>query len=220
MRKIEYDKAKDKEYDLACIKCDGKTCHKVLFSVNVLETEDEISIMRDYEIIICQGCKEVSFRTTTSCSEDMSYNSETGEVDYDEDIKLCPSRIAGRKQVKDMYLLPDEVLKIYRETHGALCGRLSILAGIGIRVLVESVCREKEAQGGNLKNKIDDLVAKGVLTRDSAETLHNTRSLGNNSAHEIIAASDDELDIAMDIVENLIKTVYVIPRKAKKLNKK
>jgi hypothetical protein len=130
MRKIENDKTKDKEYDLACIKCDGETCHKVLFSVNVLESEDEISVSRDYEIIICQGCKEVSFRTTSSCSEDMSYDPETGETDYDEDIKLYPSRIAGRKQVKDMYLLPDEVLKIYKETHGALCGRLSILAGI------------------------------------------------------------------------------------------
>ncbi len=220
MRKIEHDKTKDKEYDLACIKCDGETCHKVLFSVNVFESEDEISVSRDYEIIICQGCKEVSFRTTSSCSEDMSYDPETGETDYDEDIKLYPSRIAGRKQVKDMYFLPDEVLKIYKETHGALCGRLSILAGIGIRALVEAVCREKEAQGGNLKNKIDDLVTKGVLTQDSAETLHSTRLLGNNSAHETIAASDDELDIAMDIVENLIKTVYVIPQKAKRLNKK
>ncbi|MFC1700868.1 DUF4145 domain-containing protein [Patescibacteria group bacterium] len=220
MRKIEHDKTKDKEYDLACIKCDGETCHKVLFSVNVFESEDEISVSRDYEIIICQGCKEISFRKTSSCSEDMSYDPETGDIDYDEDIKLYPSRIAGRKQVKDMYLLPDEVLKIYKETHGALCGRLSILAGIGIRALVESVCREKEAQGGNLKNKIDDLVTKGVLTKDSAETLHSTRLLGNNSAHETIVATDDELDIAMDIVENLIKTVYVISQKAKKLNKK
>lgn len=220
MRNIEYDKTKDKEYDLACIKCDGETCHKVLFSVNILESEDEISVSREYEIIICQGCKEVSFRTSSSCSEDMDYDPETGEVDYNEDIKLYPSRIAGRKQVKDMYFLPDEVLKIYKETHGALCGRLSILAGIGIRALVESVCREKEAQGGNLENKIDDLVTKGVLTRDSAQTLHSTRLLGNKSAHETIAANDDELDIAMDIVENLIKTVYVIPQKAKRLNKK
>ena len=220
MRKIEYDKNKDKEYELACVKCDGETCHKVLFSVNILETENEISVSREYEIIICQGCKEVSFRLSSSCSEDMSYNEETGEINYDEDVKLYPSRIAGRKQVKDMYLLPDEVLKIYKETHGALCARLNILAGIGIRALVESVCREKEAQGGNLENKIDDLVTKGVLTHDSAETLHSTRLLGNKSAHEIIAANDDELDVAMDIVENLIKTVYVIPQKAKRLNKK
>jgi len=71
-----------------------------------------------------------------------------------------------------------------------------------------------------LEKKIDDLVVKGVLTRDGADTLHSTRILGNRSAHETISATDGELDIAMDIVENLIKSVYVIPQKAQKLNKK
>lgn len=220
MWKIEYDKNKDKEYKLACVRCDGKTYHKVLHSVHIHESENEIDVWNDYEIVCCQGCKEVSFRSNSLCSEDINYDPETGEQSLDENVDLYPNRIAGRKQVKDMYLLPDEVLKIYKETHGALCARLNILAGIGIRALVESVCREKEAQGGNLENKIDDLVTKGVLTHDSAETLHSTRLLGNKSAHEIIAANDDELDIAMDIVENLIKTVYVIPQKAKRLNKK
>ncbi|NCA93656.1 MAG: DUF4145 domain-containing protein [Sphingobacteriia bacterium] len=220
MWEIEYDKNKDKEYKLACIRCDGETYHKVLHSVHVHESENEIDVWSDFEIVCCQGCKEVSFRSNSMCSEDINYDPETGEQSLDENVGLYPNRLAGRKQVKDMYLLPDEVLKIYKETHGALCGRLNILAGIGIRALVESVCREKEAQGANLKNKIDDLVTKGVLTQDSAETLHSTRLLGNNSAHETIAASDEELDIAMDIVENLIKTVYVIPQKAKRLNKK
>ena len=101
-----------------------------------------------------------------------------------------------------------------------MCARLNILAGIGIRALVESVCREKDAQGRKLEIKIDDLVTKGVLTHSSAETLHSTRVLGNKSAHELIAATDDELDIAMDIVESLIKTVYVIPQKSKRLSRK
>ena len=215
---LDYNKSKDKEYKLACVKCDGETYHKVLMSVNLHESENEIDLWNDYEIVYCQGCKKVSFRSNSICSEDVNYDSETGEPSFDEDVELYPNRIAGRKQVKDMYLLPDTVLKIYKETHGALCARLNILAGIGIRVLIESVCKEKEAQGKTLENKIDGLVIKGILTSDSAETLHSTRLLGNKSAHEIVAANDVELDIAMDIVENLIKSVYVIPEKAKKLN--
>jgi hypothetical protein len=220
MWEIEYDKNKDKEYKLACKRCDGETYHKVLHSVHIHESEHEIDVWQDYEIVFCQGCREVSFRMQSACSEDIIADPETGEPTLEEDIELYPSRIAGRKQVKDMYLMPNEVLQIYKETHGALCARLNILAVIGIRTLVESVCKEKEAQGVNLKNKIDDLVTKGVLTHDNAETLHKTRLLGNKSAHEIIAASYGELDIAMDIVENLIKTVYVIPQKAKRLSKK
>ncbi len=220
MMEMEYEKNRDKEYKIACIKCDGETYHKVLYSVQVHESEGDIDIWEDYEIVCCQGCKTVSFRSNSLCSEDINYNPETGEQSLDENIKLYPNRIAGRKQVKDMYLLPNEVLKIYKETHGALCAQYTVLAGIGIRALIESVCKEKKAQGGNLENRINDLVIKGVLTQDSAKTLHSTRLLGNRAAHEIIAASDNELDIAMDIVENLIKTVYVIPQKAKRLNKK
>lgn len=217
---IEHDKNKDKEYKLACRLCDGETYHKVLHSVHVHESEKEIDVWQDYEIVYCQGCKGVSFRSNSLCSEDVIVDPETDEPTLEDNVELYPNRIAGRKQVKDMYLLPEDVLKIYKETHGALCARLNILAGIGIRALVETVCKEKTADGKNLEDKIDDLVAKGVLTKEGADTLHSTRLLGNRSAHEVLAASDAELDIAMDIIENLIKNVYVIPLKAKRLIKK
>lgn len=220
MQKIEFGKSKDKEHKLACRNCDGETYHKVLESVSTHESDDGIDYWNEYEVVLCQGCKDVSFRHSSACSEDIFVDPTTGEPEIQENIILFPNRIAGRKQMKDIYLLPTEVLKIYAETHGALCGLLNILAGIGIRTLVESVCQEKNAQGVNLEKKINDLVTKGVLTSDGAKILHDTRLLGNRSAHEFIAASDKELDIAMDIVENLLETVYVIPQKAKRLNNK
>lgn len=217
MQKIEYDKSKDKEYKLACRNCDGETYHKVMTSVHIRESENDIDVWHDYEIVFCQGCKDISFRHSSMCSENTYSNPETGTEELEEEISLYPNRIAGRKRINDMYLLPDGVLKIYKETHGALCSRLNILAGIGIRALVESVCQEKGTQGSSLETKIDDLVVKGVLTKDGADTLHGTRLLGNKSAHEVVAASDDELDIAMDIAENLLETVYIIPQKARRL---
>lgn len=220
MHKIEFDKNKDKEYKLPCRKCDGATYHKVFHSVHVHEHENGIGVWQDFEIICCQGCRDISFRCTSSCSEDIEPDPETGEPVFIKDVELYPNRIAGRKQVKNMYLLPKPVLDIYKETHGAICSRLNILAGIGIRTLVESICLEKNAKGTNLEKKIEDLVSKGILTRDNAETLHSTRLLGNKSAHKITPPTDEELDIALDIVENLIKAVYIIPYKATKLPKR
>ncbi len=100
MWKIEHNKNKDNEYKLACRRCDGETYHKVLQSTEVTEDENDVYVSREYEIIMCQGCKDVSFRLSSSCSEDMNYNNETGEIEYDEDVELYPNRIAGRKQVK------------------------------------------------------------------------------------------------------------------------
>jgi hypothetical protein len=88
---------------------------------------------------------------------------------------------------------------------------------VGIRALVEAVCSAESAKGRTLENKIDDLVKKGILTAKNAQILHRTRLLGNRAAHEIEAPSDPELDVAFDIVENLLETVYIIPKKAERL---
>ena len=61
---------------------------------------------------------------------------------------------------------------------------------------------------------------KEVLTKRNAAVLHKTRLLGNRSAHEAAASSDSELDVAFDIVENLLETVYIIPKKAESLKLK
>lgn len=217
MWEIEEDKNKNKEYRLPCRSCDGKTYHKVLKSVHTYASDGDIDVWDDYEIVCCQGCKNVSFRSKTMCSENVVMDQETGEEFLAEDIELYPNRIAGRKQIRDVYSLPFEVRQIYNETHIAVCNRSNILAGIGIRALVEAVCKEKNAKGNNLEKRIDDLAIKNVLTQEQADTLHSTRLIGNKSAHEIIAPHSSVLDIAMDIVENLIKTVYIIPKKAKGL---
>lgn len=216
----ENNKNKGKFYKLACRNCNAITNHKVLTSVvsNWDLGEVDVQGRDEFEVVECLGCDWLSFRLASTNSEgNNSYNEETGEMEYETDEKLYPSRIAGRKEIESSYLLPPETLKIYKETHNALCSKLRILAGIGIRALVESVCREKGADGSSLENKIDDLVNKGLLTRENAKALHATRLLGNKLAHEIIDSKDEELEIAMDIVENLLGNVYIIPEKAKRL---
>ncbi len=123
----------------------------------------------------------------------------------------------GRVLMENLYFLPIKVRHIYQETHSAICTKQNILAGIGVRALVEAVCSEKKAEGFTLEKKIEDLVMKGVLTENNAAVLHKTRLLGNKAAHETEPPSDWELGVGFDIAENLIETVYIIPKKAEKL---
>lgn len=214
-------KTDGKVYKLPCRICDVKTNHVALKSIENLWSEDRDEIRgRDrFEIVKCQGCDQISFRSTSSHSEDFFIDNETGELIYPDNEQLYPSRMEGRKHLNDVHYLPFEIRSVYSETHGALCSRLKILAGTGIRAIIESICNEENAQGSTLEKKIDDLSVKSILTKQEAETLHRTRILGNRTVHEIIAPTDEELDVAMDIVENLIKTVYIIPKKAQKLKK-
>ena len=79
---------------------------------------------------------------------------------------------------------------------------------------------EKKAKGRDLLKQIDDLKAQGVITSSGATILHSIRQMGNESAHEVRANTEDELTTALEVVEHLLMGVYLIPQKAEKLKRK
>jgi hypothetical protein len=148
-------------------------------------------------------------------------------IDEDEGVgypiekeELYPSRVAGRNKLRRSDLLPIAISRIYDETHAALCNKQPILAGVGVRALVEAVCKEEPAVGVNLEKKIDNLVTKGVLTKNGAEILHGLRILGNVAAHEVKPHSELTLNLAMEVVEHLLMDVYILPASTDKLPKR
>jgi hypothetical protein len=94
---------------------------------------------------------------------------------------------------------------------------MSVLAGIGIRTLVESVCKHKRIKGRDLKQRIDGLAAAGILGSAEAKILHRLRFLGNKAAHEIKEPTDVELSAGMDVADHLLMTAYLLAQKAQKL---
>jgi hypothetical protein len=217
------NKSQNEEYWLPCDQCRNSTKHKVLQSVDITGEEtwrhEFLHWWADhYQIVQCQGCEVISFRKSHEDSENMGETDEGEELI--QQVEIYPSRVAGRHQLSDARLIPFKVARIYRETHSALCNKMPILAGIGIRALVEAVCKEKSATGKNLEDKIDGLVGMGVLTKDGAEILHSLRILGNTAAHEVIPHSDEQLATAMNVVEHLLNGVYILPAVASSLPKR
>lgn len=215
--KYHINKTQGEEHSLPCIKCTGKTAHKVLASVDVRGDDGDSNYSfewaTDNQIVQCLGCKTVSFRKTSSNSEDYHQINEDGDFEYNVDEMLYPSRIEGIKGLGDeTHYLPSNVRRIYDETLMALSSQAPVLAGIGLRALLETVCKEKNATGRDLLKKIDSLVSAGILTPASAAILHKIRTLGNAAAHEMKPHSDKQLGLAMDIVEHLLKDVYILPK--------
>lgn len=207
---------------IACGTCGKVTCHQVL---TVVATSDEspdgdITAWDNFLCVQCGGCKTVSFCVESSCSEDMVFNPRTEQEEFAVSTRVYPSRIAGRSELEHSRLLPYGVYRIYEETRAALCNDLPVLAGIGIRAIVETVCKDRGANGRDLKQKIDALVPLGVITPDGAKIMHSLRFMGNEAAHEVKAHSQEELSTAFDVGEYLLKGVYILPKLAAKLPKK
>lgn len=207
---------KGHEVLVACSKCTGRTAHEVVASLDESGRDDDYDVQweTNYQIIRCKGCKFTSFRSASSNSEDYFQVAEE-EWEQAVDEKLYPSRLEGRKDLGDgEFLLPTDTRRVYRETLQALVNNSPVLAGIGLRALVESVCKERNAVGDNLFKQIDNLAEQHILTPASAKILHKIRSLGNAAAHEVKPHTEKQLGLAMDVVEHLLRDVYILPKLA------
>lgn len=167
-----------------------------------------------YEVLQCDGCGSIAFRKETSNSEDLIHTPD-GNLVHALEEHLYPSPDEGRAPVADSELLPRSVQRIYSETLKALNSDQPILSGMGIRALVETVCKERKATG-RLEKQIDHLVTQGILTKEGAEILHRLRVLGNVAAHDAKPHGNEPLSVAMNVIDHLLQGVYILPVHAKK----
>jgi Domain of unknown function (DUF4145) len=208
--------AKGRQIKASCKSCTGKTSHLVYAAL--VENGDQDCDGHSFwwrvesQIIQCQGCQQVSFRQQSMNSEETDCDESGKEIPAVEE-QLFPSRIAGRTDLGNgLRFLPPDLKRIYQETLSALANQCPVLAGIGLRAILETVCKEKATGGANLFEKINALVTNQVLTPASAAILHKIRTLGNDAAHEVKPHSETQLGLALDVMEHLLKDVYILPK--------
>ena len=204
----------DKEKVL-CASCEKVTNHAILAKHDTTGDyyDGEIQWWRSYQIIQCLGCEAISFRDTSTCTED--YDPQTGKLVETE--HLYPDRTEGREPMQGHEKFPVRTRRIYLETLKALNSQSPILAAIGLRALIESICLEQKTKAKTLAKGIDELADIGLLSKKQAEFLHNHRFMGNQAAHEIVAPKPEHLVAAIDIAETLLKTIHVLPDMADQL---
>jgi hypothetical protein len=209
------------------IKCACRVCRRTTKQVILAEVTEygsvkprlndpyEIDWMSEYQILQCQGCEALSFRRANSSSDYPPVEIEPGQWEDGVQEDIYPSPM-GRIPVSDAMLLPEKVERIYEETLYALNYRQQVLCGIGIRAIIEAICKDKQASGKDLYQKINSFVKLGVLTQDGADILHKLRSLRNDAAHEVKPHMLQELGFALDVVDHLLLGVFILPVHAKK----
>lgn len=126
--------------------------------------------------------------------------------------------------------LPENLHKIYYEVHNSLQNFNSIVTAIAIRAIVEGVCDEKgiktgppKKEGGKrrgqLEGKIDGLLEKQVINKAQCDALHSFRFMGNKAVHKLEEPSLDELILAIQILESVLRSTFELPEKVKALGR-
>ena len=108
--------------------------------------------------------------------------------------------------------LPQSVRDALAEAATCHANQCYVAAAMLVRKTMEALCEDKQAAGGNLKDKIQSLGSKVVLPQQLLGSLDNLRLLGNDAAHIEARDYDDvgkeEVEVAFKVTKEILKAVY------------
>lgn len=202
----------EKEIWSYCSNCKRETRHKILFSKKL--EDDYIDEIEIYQVVECNGCDNLSFRIEEHDLYEYEED-ELGNTNYKITVLIFPNKLKNHSYLKDSYFLPEKIKDVYQQTILAFQGKSFLLTGVGFRAIIEAICIEEEIKGNNLEQKINNLAKNRLITDKESERLHSIRFLGNDSVHEMEIPQEHKLFLVLDILENLLKNLYIIDKQAK-----
>ena len=90
---------------------------------------------------------------------------------------------------------------------------------MGARTLVDLVIVDKVGDVGTFAEKLKKLESEKYISGKNREVLEAALDAGNAAAHRGYSARPAQVNAVMDIVENLLQAVYVLPSMAQDLKK-
>lgn len=173
----------------------------------------------EFMIVQCLGCDTLSFVKRIIGKEfyDKENKRNFIEENFPEKEIMQDTELLS---IEDVSKLPPQLRKLYEEVEIAFEYEANLLAGIGLRMLIEAICLNQKIEGANLKIKIERLHSNGFIAKNDIPILDKLREIGNSTAHEIKGFSNHKLKFALEIVNHVLKSIYVLPTFQKKLARK
>ncbi|PIQ29381.1 MAG: hypothetical protein COW63_13370 [Bacteroidetes bacterium CG18_big_fil_WC_8_21_14_2_50_41_14] len=194
------------EFIAKCQHCGNETSQHILHQeIQAAEGFDSIGHTLSYLdylcFTVCKTCKNYSFFSIV----DGNVGNEFSLYPLEQSIHIS---------------IPEAVRKAYNEALRVKKVSPSAFLML-IRKSLEIICKEKDAKGGNLKQKIEYLNKMGQIPKLISDVANSTRSLGNLGAHELhFDWKNKDVEIINDLFQALIEFLYIIPYKLSKLTKK
>jgi hypothetical protein len=112
----------------------------------------------------------------------------------------------------DTVNLPAGVVSSFEEAISCHANQCFVASAIMVRKTLEELCRDRNAQGENLKQRIRALGIKIVLPQELLDGLDDLRLLGNDAAHiesqEYDKVGKEEVEVGIEFAKEVLKAVY------------
>lgn len=197
-----------------CISCEKETNQTVLFKKAVPGYSK--GDLDEFYTVQCRGCDTVSFLHVARFKFGKREKPTVIHNNYPETDFLYGVEFDFLPE-EDQQQLPKQIAALYEEITDAFESNSSILAGLGLRTLVEAVCIEQGIKGDNLLKKIQGLHSNGLISSTELPILDKLRLIGNYSAHQVRSLPMDKLNYALSIINHILKSIYILPKINKRL---
>lgn len=219
----------DKKLKSFCNRCNCETNHSVKCEHWINDTVDvEVDGAIEqhcigtyiYQIIGCNGCESITYKTTENFGTFLSIDERTGKKSISNNKTfetIYPERLFNRISEKKIANLPYLIRRTYREIVDSYNYEQQILCAAGLRAIVEGICLHYNIKDRYLKQKIDRLGSQGLISIELAESLKIHKFLGDNALHQLEIPGKEELKDAIHLVEVALQTLFEIPDKRVRL---
>ncbi len=202
-----------------CSQCGGLTKHVVCAeyrkkSIDYQKADDgplEFDQVHIWQILECCGCERVQARKWW---EHEVYDEEWGAgellaVYYPPPMaRTIPEWLKPYPRIGSC---PANVKELIAEVYQALHSECPRIALIGMRTIVDEVLTEIVGDCGGFAQKLDALEKKKLIGGKNRVFLESAIDAGSAAAHRGAKMDSPTLNAVMDIIENLLQAIYVLP---------
>jgi hypothetical protein len=164
-------------------------------------------------IWMCAGCDTVTFEWRLMYP---SFDTAAQKLCVGEWEAHDGAFLSTRSRAKLFKNLGPTLDGLYRDVVASFAEGRLLLCTVGLRTLIEGVCADKgltDSYSKDLRDKIDGLT-KLLANPNIIEALHAVRLAGRDATHRLEALSQEEAQLAIDIVEDLLNFLYDLDYRA------
>ncbi len=200
-----------KEVSAPCSSCLQRTTHKVLHE-RAIRDEDRITT---YAMLECLGCHRV-------CLGEQVLFTDDGEVEHN----YYPSPVSRKEPDWILFMIlglggsKDQDARLgslLYEIYQAVYGGQYRLAAMGIRALLEQIMVSKVGDLGSFEKQLDAFEKAGYISSIQRGAMKATLEVGHAAMHRAYEPSEEDIKVALDIVEGVIAPLYHHQFKAEKM---
>lgn len=204
------DLAKAKQEIIKCFHCGNETPMQKVGEYTWGSRDEEFSefeFLYEYELFACPVCHKVTLRQTYGDETMIDYCNYDQLSYYNEQNILFPQNSIESKSV------PQKIKEAYSAAL-KIKGIDKSNCLMALRRTLELLLKDKGATKWGLKDKIEEIAAKGLLPDTLKEASSLTKLLGDTAAHDKELEIDEyDVEAMTEFIGFIIEYLYIVPDK-------